>query len=283
MKNKKGFTLIELLAVIVILAIIMVIATMQVNKTIKKARQDSFNISLKSLKKQVQQKMAMGEEYLCYNYDRKDTIMSNNDDIGNNDDLFAWRAFNLCGNGKYIEQNGERIFVTGFLHDYGSDACQNMYDISDDYRMWVYYKSNSGEVRVRLQAGKDGKFSGADIVEMNAENIEQNNYSKSKTLEKNLKLSYDGKKLSKHLIKEPIGAKDKCKKENNNIDNPNSKDFTYKYAGYDDDYSYQCLFKWDNPDNVITKLNSVAKNNEVTIKQACEAFTDSANWNKILK
>ena len=42
MKNKKGFTLIELLAVIVILAIIMVIATMQVNKTIKKARKDSF-------------------------------------------------------------------------------------------------------------------------------------------------------------------------------------------------------------------------------------------------
>ena len=40
MKNKKGFTLIELLAVIVILAIIMVIATMQVNKTIKKERQD---------------------------------------------------------------------------------------------------------------------------------------------------------------------------------------------------------------------------------------------------
>ena len=43
MKNKKGFTLIELLAVIVILAIIMVIATMQVNKTIKKARQENFD------------------------------------------------------------------------------------------------------------------------------------------------------------------------------------------------------------------------------------------------
>ena len=50
MKNKKGFTLIELLAVIVILAIIMVIATMQVNKTIKKARQDSFALAFKSLK-----------------------------------------------------------------------------------------------------------------------------------------------------------------------------------------------------------------------------------------
>ena len=45
MKNKKGFTLIELLAVIVILAIIMVIATMQVNKTIKKARKDSFELA----------------------------------------------------------------------------------------------------------------------------------------------------------------------------------------------------------------------------------------------
>lgn len=45
MKDKKGFTLIELLAVIVILAIIMVIATMQVNKTIKKSRENSFKIS----------------------------------------------------------------------------------------------------------------------------------------------------------------------------------------------------------------------------------------------
>ena len=47
MKNKKGFTLIELLAVIVILAIIMVIATMQVNKTIKKSRQDAYELTAK--------------------------------------------------------------------------------------------------------------------------------------------------------------------------------------------------------------------------------------------
>ena len=56
MKDKKGFTLIELLAVIVILAIIMVIATMQVNKTIKKSRENSFKISYESLKRQVKQK-----------------------------------------------------------------------------------------------------------------------------------------------------------------------------------------------------------------------------------
>ena len=56
MKNKKGFTLIELLAVIVILAIIMVIATMQVNKTIKKSRQDSYEITAKELIKQIKGK-----------------------------------------------------------------------------------------------------------------------------------------------------------------------------------------------------------------------------------
>ena len=63
--NKKGFTLIELLAVIVILAIIMVIATMQVNKTIKKARQDSFELAYKNLKKEIKQRIVTGEEYLC--------------------------------------------------------------------------------------------------------------------------------------------------------------------------------------------------------------------------
>lgn len=53
MKRKSGFTLIELLAVIVILAIIMVIATMQVNKTIKKTRDNSDEANKKSIKKAI--------------------------------------------------------------------------------------------------------------------------------------------------------------------------------------------------------------------------------------
>ena len=95
MKNKKGFTLIELLAVIVILAIIMVIATMQVNKTIKKARQDSLKISAKSLKKQVEQKMAMGEDYLCYNC--PNCGKKEKDMYGDLHDLFANNFAAICG------------------------------------------------------------------------------------------------------------------------------------------------------------------------------------------
>ena len=53
MKNKKGFTLIELLAVIVVLAIIMVIATINVNKQIKKSRENANDINKKAIKKAV--------------------------------------------------------------------------------------------------------------------------------------------------------------------------------------------------------------------------------------
>lgn len=85
MKNKKGFTLIELLAVIVILAIIMVIATMQVNKTIKKARQDSFELAYKNLKKEIKQRIVTGEEYLCYDSVRGNKrIVNMHDFFGNN-------------------------------------------------------------------------------------------------------------------------------------------------------------------------------------------------------
>ena len=50
-KNNKGFTLIELLAVIVVLAIIMVIATINVNKQIKKSRENANDISMNAIKR----------------------------------------------------------------------------------------------------------------------------------------------------------------------------------------------------------------------------------------
>ncbi len=63
--NKKGFTLIELLAVIVVLAIIMVIATQQVNKTISRARANSFIESYQMIVKQVKTFIASDEDPKC--------------------------------------------------------------------------------------------------------------------------------------------------------------------------------------------------------------------------
>lgn len=50
-KNNKGFTLIELLAVIVVLAIIIIIATINVNKQIKKSRENANVISMNAIKR----------------------------------------------------------------------------------------------------------------------------------------------------------------------------------------------------------------------------------------
>ena len=167
MKNKKGFTLIELLAVIVILAIIMVIATMQVNKTIKKARQDSFALSFKSLKKQIQQRIVTGEEYLCY-----DSVRGNGK-ISNMHDFFGNNFPSICGTGtkdqirskkEIINGEEKEFYVTGTISDYGVRACQDIYDISDDYRMWVSYQAANGDVSLLLNT-TDGKFKGTPYIQ----------------------------------------------------------------------------------------------------------------------
>lgn len=61
MNKNKGFTLIELLAVIVVLAIIMIIATTQVNKTIKRARADSFVSSYNMIAKEVKRRISVND------------------------------------------------------------------------------------------------------------------------------------------------------------------------------------------------------------------------------
>ena len=167
MKNKKGFTLIELLAVIVILAIIMVIATMQVNKTIKKARKDSFELAYKNLKKEIKQRIVTGEEYLCY-----DSVRGS-EKIVNMHDFFANNFAAICG--------------TGTISDYGVSACQDIYDISDDYRMWVSYQAHSGNVSLLLNT-TDGKFKGVHYIQDVVENIGKTQMAKSSTLGKNLEI-----------------------------------------------------------------------------------------------
>lgn len=183
MKNKKGFTLIELLAVIVILAIIMVIATMQVNKTIKKARKDSFELAYKNLKKEIKQRIVTGEEYLCY-----DSVRGS-EKIVNMHDFFANNFAAICGTGtednirsKKEIINGKEInvYVTGTISDYGVSACQDIYDISDDYRMWVSYQAHSGNVSLLLNT-TDGKFKGVHYIQDVVENIGKTQMAKSST------------------------------------------------------------------------------------------------------
>ena len=145
MKDKKGFTLIELLAVIVILAIIMVIATMQVNKTIKKARQDSYEITAKELIKQIKGKIALGEEYRCFNGNGDSTVSEYSKSLT---EFFGNNYKNLCN--KEVNPISKKGLEC--KRDFGANTCQNLYNLSDDYRMMVYYQPCTDKVYMFLDA-----------------------------------------------------------------------------------------------------------------------------------
>ena len=286
MKNKKGFTLIELLAVIVILAIIMVIATMQVNKTIKKARQDSFELALKSLKKQVEQKMVTGEEYLCYdsqNYAKKQTVSNKEGDM---QDLFGNNYFAICGSGKNSmglsyksvtgKENpyepGKPLWLTGPLTDFGVNACQDIYDISNDYRMWVSYQLGGGTIAVRLQPATESKFKGAGSIQTHIKTDINPNATTTSFLNKNLEVKYDvnTSKLAGISIEQPDGAE--CK-----------YNYSYKRFAVTNGWnflSYQCDYQWpsDKISAIKDRLDRLAKpaNGKIKMKDACKVLTDPA-------
>ena len=283
MKNKKGFTLIELLAVIVILAIIMVIATMQVNKTIKKARKDAFELSYKNLKKEIKQRIVTGEEYLCY-----DSVRGNNN-IVNMHDFFANNFASICGTGTEQEVrskkeiiNGEEknVFVTGTISDFGVSACQDIYDISDDYRMWVSYQAHSGNVGLLLST-KEGKFKGVHYLQGKVEDIGKTKMAKSSTLGEGLEIEYKNGKLAGTSISmvEPTDCVYNIKWNNFN----NTKWQTS---------SYECMYRWDKKYTINGEEKTAAEyikiqlgeeanknNGKVTIEKACNILTDPDNWN----
>ena len=286
MKNKKGFTLIELLAVIVILAIIMVIATMQVNKTIKKARHDSFELALKSLKKQVEQKMVTGEEYLCYdsqNYAKKQTVSNKEGDM---QDLFGNNYFAICGSGrnsiglsyKFVTDKdnpydpGKSLWLTGPLTDFGVNACQDIYDISNDYRMWVSYQLGNGTIEVRLQPATESKFKGAGSIHTYIKTDINSNATTTSFLNKNLEVKYDvnTSKLAGISIEQPNGAKCKYNYKYNRFSVTNGWNFQ----------SYQCNYQWpsDKISGIKNGLASKTVDGKITMKEACEVLTDPSNF-----
>lgn len=271
MKNKKGFTLIELLAVIVVLAIIMVIATIQINKTIKKSRENAFDLAFENLKKEIKQRIVTGDEYLCY-----DSVRGNKK-IVNMHDFFANNFAAICGTGtkevirsKTEIINGKKIdvYVTGTISDYGVSACQDIYDISDDYRMWVTYQASSGNVYLLLNT-TDGKFKGVHFKQGVVENIGKTEMVKSSTLGKDLEIEYNDGKLAGTSISMADSNANDC------VYDTNWKHFN--------NTSYECMYRWNKNkiDNIKNKLKQEAdKNNgKVTIGEACEILTNSDNWN----
>ena len=308
MKNKKGFTLIELLAVIVILAIIMVIATMQVNKTIKKARQDSLKISAKSLKKQVEQKMAMGEDYLCYNCPncgtgKKEAM------YGDLHDLFANNFFAICGNG--VSEDSEKplptssrtykkvnpfekdgpIYLTGALNNYGTHTCQELYDISDDYKMQVSEQVGGDHISINLQPSGNSKFGGSKYV---GESIHKDpifEYHSTPFLDQGLKIKYQ----QSYRGNEDIYGETPWLLAGMSISRIKDDDCKYEFQwNHFSNYgtwktnSYQCAYQWD--ENTTKAIEAALKDKgkkigeneyEITMKDACKILARKENIDNV--
>ena len=304
MKNKKGFTLIELLAVIVILAIIMVIATMQVNKTIKKARQDSLKISAKSLKKQVEQKMAMGEDYLCYNCPNCSTGKKEAM-YGDLHDLFGNNFFSICGNG--IEEGGEGldtsprtyetgnpfegdgpIYLAGALNNYGTHTCQELYDISDDYKMQVSEQVGGDHISINLQPSGNSKFGGSKYVGESIHKDPIDKYHSTPFLDKNLKIKYQKSSIGNT----DIYGETPWLLAGVSIARIKDDDCKYEYQwNHFSNYgnwktsSYQCLYQWDEnttkaiEDALKDKGKKIGENEyEITMKDACKILARQENF-----
>lgn len=312
MKNKKGFTLIELLAVIVILAIIMVIATMQVNKTIKKARQDSLKISAKSLKKQVEQKMAMGEDYLCYNCPNCGKGKKESDKYGDLHDLFANNFFAICGNGIDEEEeglptaartykkdnpfeNGDPIYLTGALNNYGTHTCQELYDISDDYKMQVSEQVGGEWITISLQPSGNSKFGGSKYVAERIHKDPIDKYHSTPFLDQELKIKYQESPRGNIDINDntPWLLADMS------ISRIKDDDCKYEYQwdhfsnyGTSKTNSYQCLYQWNNDKiakieaDLLTEAkknpyNSNGKYYLISMKKACKILARQENFDNV--
>ena len=118
---------------------------MQVNKTIKKARQDSYEITAKELIKQIKDKIALGEEYRYFNGNGDSTVSEYSKSLT---EFFDNNYKNLCN--KEVNPISKKGLEC--KRDFGANTCQNLYNLSDDYRMMVYYQPCTDKVYMFLDA-----------------------------------------------------------------------------------------------------------------------------------
>lgn len=130
-KNNKGFTLIELLAVIVVLAIIMVIATINVNKQIKKSRENANVISMNAIKRAA-----------------KTCMLENNDDK------------NSCS-------SVTGLIEDDYLNDFEDPYDKNNDDLDSTYKITFDDKTNSVYVSDIRHDRHDIYFSNLKLVRKN--------------------------------------------------------------------------------------------------------------------
>ena len=141
-KKNKGFTLIELLAVIALLAIVGIASYNIIRKTMMNAKLKTIQTTATTLEKQAKDKITLKDEYLCYTKDADNTFSSSSIAVCNKD-------ISSCHNGETY---------AGCKRYYGNKKCNSLYNLTDDYRMAVYYQPATNHIYMYFGIMWDGKL-----------------------------------------------------------------------------------------------------------------------------
>lgn len=128
-KKNKGFTLIELLAVIALLAIVGITSYSIIRRTMMKAKLKAIQTTATTLEKQAKDKITLKDEYLCYGRSV--------------DSAFSSSSIAVCNRSNDCHNNTE---YAGCKRYFGNKKCSSLYNLTDDYRMTVYYQPATNRI-----------------------------------------------------------------------------------------------------------------------------------------
>ncbi len=141
-KKNKGFTLIELLAVIALLAIVGITSYSIIRRTMMKAKLKAIQTTATTLEKQAKDKITLKDEYLCYGRSV--------------DSAFSSSSIAVC-NTSYDDCHNNTEYA-GCKRYFGNEKCSSLYNLTDDYRMTVYYQPATNHIYMYFGIMWDGKL-----------------------------------------------------------------------------------------------------------------------------
>lgn len=141
-KKNKGFTLIELLAVIALLAIVGITSYSIIRRTMMNAKLKAIQTTASTLEKQAKDKVTLKDEYLCYGRSV--------------DSAFSSSSIAVC-NQNYDDCHNDTEYA-GCKRYFGNKKCSSLYNLTDDYRMTVYYQPATNHIYMYFGIMWDGKL-----------------------------------------------------------------------------------------------------------------------------
>ena len=253
-KKNKGFTLIELLAVIALLAIVGITSYSIIRRTMMNAKLKAIQTTASTLEKQAKDKVTLKDEYLCYTKDADNTFSSSSIAVCNTNN-------NSCHNNtKYA----------GCKRYFGNKKCNSLYNLTDDYRMAVYYQPATSHIYMYFGIMWDGKLKEYSEV-------------KSKKNYKEFIEKYNAREIAELSTRELSKTEDNIYNEYISWDEEKGllagkklEEYTYKY---DSDPKKIRRGSTLTVDEISDSLGEPT-NKKVKVSDACNALYSNVDWSQ---